>query len=222
MTLGYRGLLYVALVPVPNLEAPRNLSYRNMSRVTLPIILLSLCIVALGEYAIISVPNGGPWGEWGPVEWCPCGYHAKGFSVKVESKQKVEDDTALNGIRLLCLNRSDIVRDGKAEYVAIQSSEGPWGEWSPNLWCPEGHLLSFSMQVEVPRKGADDTAANNLMFQCSDYNIFLGGGQSWGYYGRWSGICRLGICGMKTKVEPPQGSKDDTALNDVQFVCCKK
>ncbi|XP_063786833.1 vitelline membrane outer layer protein 1-like [Pseudophryne corroboree] len=191
-----------------------------MSPITLPVILLSLFSVSLGEHATISVPNGGPWGEWGPVEWCPCGYHAKGFSVKVEIKQKVEDDTAVNGVRLHCLNRTDTEKDSSTEFT-IQSAEGPWGEWGPTLWCPEGYLLSFSMQVEPPRKGVDDTAANNFMFQCSDYHVLFGNGHNWGQFGRWSGICKHGICGMKTKVEPPQGSGDDTALNDVQFVCCK-
>ncbi|XP_075703418.1 vitelline membrane outer layer protein 1-like [Rhinoderma darwinii] len=172
-----------------------------MSYIFWSFLLLSIFSRSFGEYAFIGIPNGGSWGEWGAVEWCPCGYHAKGFSLKVEEKQNAEDDTALNGIRLL--------------YKPV------WGKWSPTLWCPQGHLISFSMQVEPPRKGVDDTAANNLMFQCSDYHILLGNGQSWGHYGRWSGICINGICGMKTKIEPPQGSGDDTALNDVQFICCK-
>ncbi|XP_073510622.1 vitelline membrane outer layer protein 1-like isoform X2 [Phyllobates terribilis] len=140
---------------------------------------------------------------------------------QVEVKQKAEDDTGLNGIRLHCLNKTDIHPNVKDEYI-IKSTEGPWGEWSQTSWCPIGHLISFSMQVEPPRRGVDDTAANNLMFQCSDYEIILGAGHSWGDYGRWSGKCMDGICGMKAKVERPQGSGDDTALNDVQFICCKK
>ncbi|KAM3924604.1 vitelline membrane outer layer protein 1-like [Leptodactylus fuscus] len=191
-----------------------------MSPVLCSLLLLSVISQSFGEHVIIGIPNGGPWGEWGAVEWCPCGYHAKGFSLKVEPRQKVEDDTALNGIRLHCLNKTDTDRSAKREYL-ITSAHGPWGEWSPTSWCPEGFLLSFSMQVEPPRKGVDDTAANNVMFQCSDYEILLGPGNSWGHYGRWSGKCMEGICGMKTKLEPPQGSGDDTALNDVQFVCCK-
>ncbi|XP_040271213.1 vitelline membrane outer layer protein 1-like [Bufo bufo] len=192
-----------------------------MAHVLCSFLLLSIISRAFGGYAVIGIPNGGPWGEWGPVEWCPCGYHAKGFSLKVEVKQKVEDDTALNGIHLHCLNKTDFDQDRDHQYT-ITSAEGPWGEWSPTLWCPEGHLISFSMQVEPPRKGVDDTAANNIMFQCSDYEILLGTGHSWGHYDRWSGKCIKGICGMKTKIEPPQGTLDDTALNDVQFICCQK
>ncbi|XP_072255397.1 vitelline membrane outer layer protein 1-like isoform X1 [Pyxicephalus adspersus] len=188
----------------------------------------SLLSIALGEHPTIGVPNGGPWGEWGPVEWCPCGYRARGFSLKVEDKMKIEDDTALNGIRLFCVNRNDtwtlpgeIELESKTVYP-IQSTEAPWGEWSEVMWCPTGFLVRFSMQVEPHKKGGDDTAANNFMFLCSDYTVHLGSGQSWGHYGKWSGLCKFGICGMKTKVEPPQGTGDDTALNDAQFICCQE
>ncbi|XP_056425999.1 vitelline membrane outer layer protein 1-like [Hyla sarda] len=205
-------------------RAALNLSYHlyywRMSRILYSFLLLSIFSRSFGDHVFIGIPNGGQWGEWGTVEWCPCGYHAKGFSLKVEEKQKAEDDTALNGIRLHCLNKTEKVRNPRTEYL-ITSTESPWGVWSPTLWCPEGHLIRFSMQVEPPRKGVDDTAANNVMFQCSDYEILFGPGQSWGHYGRWRGKCMDGICGIKTKVESPQGSGDDTALNDVQFICCR-
>ncbi|XP_066449950.1 vitelline membrane outer layer protein 1-like [Eleutherodactylus coqui] len=191
-----------------------------MSPVLWPLLLLSIISPSSGEHAVIAIPNGGPWGEWGAVEWCPCGYHAKGFSLKVEAKQRAEDDTALNGLRLHCLNKTETKRSKQTEYL-IKSAEGPWGEWSATQWCPEGHLISFSLQVEPPRRGMDDTAANNIMFQCSDYEILLGDGRHWGVYGRWSGKCMKGICGIKTKMEYPQGTGDDTALNDVQLTCCK-
>ncbi|XP_040202846.1 vitelline membrane outer layer protein 1-like [Rana temporaria] len=192
-----------------------------MSSSTALFILLSLLPIALGEHPTIGVPNGGPWGEWGPVEWCPCGFRARGFSLKVEEKKNIEDDTALNGVRLLCVNRNDTSLDGSNVYP-IQSAEARWGEWTEVLWCPEGFIIRFTMQVEAHKKGGDDTAANNFMFLCSDTIVHMGLGMNWGQYGKWSRRCHHGICGMKTKVESPQGTGDDTALNDVQFICCKE
>lgn len=46
-------------------------------------------------------------------------------------------------------------------------------------------------------------------------------GTSWGDWGDWSDECQgKGICGIKTKVDVPQGVKDDTALNDTRMYCC--
>ncbi|CAI9549537.1 unnamed protein product, partial [Staurois parvus] len=96
-----------------------------------------------------------------------------------------------------------------------------WGVWTGVQWCPTGNLISFALQVEQPLPGdGDDTAANNIMFQCSDQKILVGNGGAWGTYGQWSDVCRNGICGIRTRVEAPQGSGDDTALNDVKFRCC--
>lgn len=46
-------------------------------------------------------------------------------------------------------------------------------------------------------------------------------GGKWGVWGDMSGSCSDGICAMQTKVESDQGDRaDDTALNDVEFLCC--
>ncbi|XP_075128784.1 vitelline membrane outer layer protein 1-like [Leptodactylus fuscus] len=164
----------------------------------------------------IEVDNGGRWGEWGPKQWCPPNTSARGFSLRMEWPLGVlGDDTSMNGIKLYCAYR------GSTTPVAtITSTVGHWGNWTSVSWCPKGKLLSFCLRVEEPQGKKDDTAANNIMMQCSDYNILVGNGTSWGRYGNWSTICYEGICGMQTKVEQPQGKRDDTSLNNVKFACC--
>ncbi len=51
----------------------------------------------------ITVPNGGPYGEWQFLETCPGNSTAVGFQLKVERSAAV-DATGLNAIRLYCLD----------------------------------------------------------------------------------------------------------------------
>uniref|UniRef100_A0A8C6XEL7 Vitelline membrane outer layer protein 1 homolog n=1 Tax=Naja naja TaxID=35670 RepID=A0A8C6XEL7_NAJNA len=158
--------------------------------------------------SVLSVPNGGSWGEWGPASFCSYGY-ANGFSLKVEKEQVLGDNTAVNGIRLYCNDSTE-----------IESRVGPWGTWTRKRLCPGGYLVTFSLRVEPHQKMLDDTAVNNIGFKCSGGANLIGFGTKWGKFGPWSDSCSIGICGMKTRVEDAQGISDDTALNDVLFYCC--
>ncbi|XP_010222890.1 PREDICTED: vitelline membrane outer layer protein 1-like [Tinamus guttatus] len=145
--------------------------------------------------SILTVPNGGLWGTWGKPHFCPKGY-AKGFELKVESKQGFwlfGDDTALNGIRLLCT-------DG----TTIESSVGRWGTWTKAQFCTSNKIISFSLRVESQQYLLDDTAANNVIFLCSDGTQLEGHGLSGGQYGPWSESCKsAAVCGLQTKNWPP-------------------
>lgn len=44
----------------------------------------------------------GAWGEWTPTEYCPTGYRITGIKTQIESNQGGGDDTALNGVQLIC------------------------------------------------------------------------------------------------------------------------
>ncbi|XP_028581569.2 vitelline membrane outer layer protein 1-like [Podarcis muralis] len=161
--------------------------------------------------SVLTVSNGGEWGEWGEIEFCPKG-HAYGFSLKVQEMQGLtDDDTSLNGIRLHC-----------STGAVVQSTVGPLGKWTKIKECPKGYLVSFVLNVEAPQGPADDTAANNIRFNCGDGTGLEAKSTDFGTYGRWSKRCKAGaICGIQTKVEAYyEHLRDNTALNDVRFFCC--
>ncbi|XP_006262442.1 vitelline membrane outer layer protein 1 homolog [Alligator mississippiensis] len=170
------------------------------------------------HYSSISVANGGPWGTWTWTDMCPEHFYAMGFSIKVEEYGGADDDTALNGIRLYCINPNNT----DSTVYSIESDSGKFGQWSIITWCPRGFLVSFQLKVETPQGIIDDTAANGIKFRCTSGAIIEGVGSTFGDYGGWSNTCiRGGICGIQTKLESYQGAfVDDTALNDVRFFCC--
>ncbi|XP_062435351.1 vitelline membrane outer layer protein 1 homolog [Rhea pennata] len=171
--------------------------------------------------SIITVPNGGPWGDWAWLEMCPEGSYAGGISFKVEPLQgAVVDDTALNGVRLHCLPRG-----ARGDGSVVESQSGRWGRWSEPRWCPHrGRLVGFALRVQAPqhRLLSDEVAATNARFACSDGPVLEGPGPDQGEWGSWSPLCPWAVCGIQTRQEPPRGLKrDDTALNDLRLFCCK-
>ncbi|KAK5613777.1 hypothetical protein CRENBAI_016317 [Crenichthys baileyi] len=169
--------------------------------------------------SVLTVNNGEKFGNWTWPEICPDNFFAVGFSVRVESKQHGGDDTALNGIRLICSQD-----ESRSFLYYIESHTGYFGEWSHPQYCPSGVLTSFQIRVE-PHRGllGDDTAVNNIKFRCSSNPMLEAAGMDWGEYGFWSENCTNGgICGIETKMEDYQWGLDDSTLNDVRLFCCDK
>ncbi|KFM05945.1 Vitelline membrane outer layer protein 1, partial [Aptenodytes forsteri] len=178
------------------------------------ILLLSLCTPGTGacEYtSVLTVPNGGHWGNWRSWQFCCYGY-GNGFALKAKfflfptiswhnDKKKEHFPAVCRAQTFLCL-------------LFIR-----WGTWTSFQVCPGGYLISFSLRTEKSQGGGDDTAANNIQFRCSDATVLVGDGLSRGRFGPWSKSCN--ICSLQTKVEPSQGLQDDTVLNNVKFFCCK-
>ncbi|CAM4663455.1 unnamed protein product [Leuciscus chuanchicus] len=110
------------------------------------------------------------------------------------------------------------------DYYGLRPKTGckySWGDWTDIQWCPSGYLTAFQLRVESSQGGGDDTAANNIKFTCSGGAVLGGDRTDWGDWGEWSPTCEgKGICGIKTRIEGPQGIGDDTALNDVRMFCC--
>ncbi|KAM7421478.1 hypothetical protein PAMA_015559 [Pampus argenteus] len=171
------------------------------------------------EYrSVLTVNNGGEFGNWTWPEMCPEDFFAVGFSIRIERSGPI-DDTALNGIRLICARDED-----RSFLYSIESHTGYFGDWTQPQYCPSGVLTSFQLRVEPPQGTfGDDTSANNIKFRCSSNPVLEGHGTDWGEYGYWSQQCSNGgICGVESKMEEYQHGLDDTSLNDVRFHCCAK
>ena len=184
-------------------------------------------IVYAREDAVSVVGYSGIWGDWGKWQYCPKGSFAAGYAMKVEAHRDGRfDDSAVNGIKLYCVNKATGKRVG-----VITSRVGPWGSWREGASCQGKTVLyATAMSFEPHKKDSDDTATNSVRFKCTDgKTIQAFGSMPWG---RWSQYqtCpnkkivglkfRTAICGIQTRIEAKQGKGDDTALNGANYACC--
>ncbi len=102
----------------------------------------------------------------------------------------------------------------------------PWGQWSNKFSCPVGSYVGgYSMRVEPPQGRGDDTALNAIALHCYDrggYRVakLVPHPGIWGNWGR-EAHCPPGTYarGFQLKVEPLQGTGDDTGANSLKFIC---
>lgn len=106
-------------------------------------------------------------------------------------------------------------------FIHFQISTGTW-ELRQN--CPRGESLSsFRLRVQpFDSASSDNTAVNSIQFNCTDGSLLNFNGNTAGNWGEFSADqCETGICGLETRVLPLGGTlTDNTALNDVDFICC--
>jgi hypothetical protein len=191
--------------------------------------LISVCIVQVvyaRDDAIAIIGYSGNWGNWGNWQYCPKDSFATGYAMKVEPKLGSGDDTAVNGIKLYCVNKLS----GK-RVATITSRVAPWGSWREGASCENGALNSSAQSFEPHHDDLDDTATNSVRFKCtSGEAIQSAGSMPWGRWGAYQ-TChdknilekikvRTAICGIQTRIEPHQKDGDDTALNGANYACC--
>lgn len=172
-------------------------------------------------------PASGHWGSWRHTVACPAGSWAIGFNLKRQLSQGAglegADDTALNSVRLTC---SD------AKSTVLEPRGGPWGDWASMHSCAKGSFLTAAkVRVEAPQGEKDDTAANDVVFQCStptrSQNTSISirpkdQAGEWGVEGAMV-ACPVdtAVCALSIRVEDPQVKEDDTAMNGLALHCCK-
>ncbi|MDB6445219.1 hypothetical protein PII47_17640 [Pseudomonas sp. 21TX0197] len=185
--------------------------------------LLLIVVEAVWGQVPSDTSEQGPWGTWGAAAYCPQGQYVWGLRLKSEPYQGSGDDSALNAVQLICKSGAN----GAATY--IRSLEGKWGSWGRDYVCREHPVIAFAIQVERfqgrdKEKGSkDDTAAGNIKVNCGSETLAGDPPASWGewtgFYSCLDGLGAKKVRGFRTRVEPDQGSGDDTALNAMQVYC---
>ncbi len=116
-----------------------------------------------------------------------------------------------------------------------------WGDWGKVEHCPEGEKATgFSLKTEREQGKGDDTALNAIALICTSGSRITSAQGPWVLnwnlcstsfhcefpdfrWGNWGGrfVCQSGsyITSCQLRVEPPQGSGDDTSANDLNCKC---
>jgi len=108
---------------------------------------------------------------------------------------------------------------------AIGQFGGFWGDWHGLAMCPNSKLAyGFDVKVESRQGGDDDTALNGIRLTCGKDGIPVGEVTSGeGGWGSWRGGKQCPndqyLTGARMMIERRQGDGDDTAADNVAFIC---
>lgn len=129
-----------------------------------------------------SIRTVTKWGTWGKYWRCPPKMYAREIRLRSEANQGGGDDTATNGIQIIC---SDFIVGTGVSDVMI-GDEGHFGEFKPWMKCAKGYkMFGFQAQIEpdgspvmseygqvtsYDTRGHDDTGFNGLQVRCRKDN----------------------------------------------------
>nr|XP_027214415.1 vitelline membrane outer layer protein 1 homolog [Penaeus vannamei] len=174
----------------------------------------------------VETDNPGNRGNWSPLVRCLPGSYIHAVRIKYD-EYSGDDAIGVSQLQIFC----SFPNGYEANNMVIGVSDyEPDGTWLPYQRCPSGTWIKAWDQSVMPFAGpfADNDALNNLVFHCSaDVNGRLGLGTTLegtgdARYPPSSAECPFSMvaCGVQTRVQKDQGTKDDTAMNHIQFECC--
>ncbi|XP_063160543.1 vitelline membrane outer layer protein 1-like [Candoia aspera] len=99
--------------------------------------------------------KSGRWGNWTEFQKCPKG-NLVSFSLNMEERQGLLDDTAVNNIQFSC-------GDG----TALMGRAHIWGRYGPwSKLCAAGSICGMQTKVEEDQGFGDDTSFSDVKFFC--------------------------------------------------------
>ncbi len=106
-------------------------------------------------------------------------------------------------------------------------TDGHFGSWGGIAKCPDNQFVyGYRLRSEEGVEDNDDTALNAIELRCAskgstNYTTIHSKSASWGNFGGYAYCSDANnpVTGFKIKIESKQGSKDDTAANDIDLYC---
>ncbi|XP_060792597.1 vitelline membrane outer layer protein 1-like [Neoarius graeffei] len=133
--------------------------------------------------------------------------------------------------KLISVSNGAIIERQYSGKIEVNNGQ-TWGSWGHREMCPVGtYATGFSLKVEQAIDG-DDTALNGIALRCTKPIGFLHTALTYstvqsdvGSWGTWTGNtwCTSGVLtAFQLRVEGAQGQGDDTAANNIRFLCTGK
>jgi hypothetical protein len=142
-------------------------------------------------------------------------------SIPLVAKESFMESAQVN--KTACDTRAD-------QTTTVTFEESTWGAWAGCYTHCVSNAFVYSVQVksESPQAGGDDTALNRVTFHC--FNRTSGADAGWiesnshEDWGTWTSethsanfVTTNPVKGGVMRIEPSQGSGDDTSVNEVVF-----
>jgi hypothetical protein len=140
----------------------------------------------------------------------------------------VQDDWGTLSVLPIILPEPEATPPPYTEVGVTTEFGGPFGDWGLREMCPVNTwVMGAALRIESDQGGGgDDTALNSIRLVCgthSDAGYVTDITSSTGFWGEWDDLGRCGdehyISGARLRIEPRQGSGDDTGAVDAEFLC---
>ena len=178
---------------------------------------------AQNEPSIEVEVGSAPFGKWHGFCDVPALYYIKGVRIRIEGNRGSGDDTALNGLQLMCAQWGDWAPSPEKLYRA-SVHDGFWGDWQSDRLLPDGcYLIGMKLRIEAPQGDGDDTGLNGIELI---YRHQQGAGVAKmvaenGYWGDWgeehSAPGGYYVSGVAAKMEDRVSGGDDTAMDGIKL-----
>ena len=124
---------------------------------------LKLILCKAGEWGLQQelMVFEGLWGNWERIGMCDENSYIIGGQVRFEGRQGGDDDTALNGLQIVCHN--PVTQTSQIVLV----SEGMWGDWKDWVVDENQYVTGGQVRFEGRQGRDDDTAMNGISFKFS-------------------------------------------------------
>jgi hypothetical protein len=119
---------------------------------------LKLILCKAGEWGLQQelMVFEGLWGNWERIGMCDENSYIIGGQVRFEGRQGGDDDTALNGLQIVCKN--PVTQTSQIVLV----SEGMWGDWKDGVVDDSQYVTGGQVRFEGRQGHDDDTAMNGI------------------------------------------------------------